>query len=114
MRTHSPIVRTTRFLIALLQLWLLGAAGIADARLEAEVLSVRPHVESGSVPCPERGHPAECAVCNHLRTPLDEVPPVAPLLFAREASSTAQAESGALLPLRAERTLLPRAPPTFA
>jgi hypothetical protein len=61
--------------------WLLGAvfqllagpfAAIADARLEAESLSPRAvsHIEAhGTAQCP-RAHPADCALCQQIASPL--------------------------------------------
>ena len=72
-------LRTLRFLALLIHLALPALAGVADARLEAVAAAEPTHVESADHDCHTRGHPADCAVCQFLRTiPLTAGAPVDP------------------------------------
>jgi hypothetical protein len=72
-------LRTLRVLALLIQLALPALAGVADARLEAAAAAEATHVESADHDCHTRGHPADCAVCQFLRTiPLTAGAPVEP------------------------------------
>ena len=77
-------VRLAWVAIAVLQLVLPGATAWADARLERESASPRAavHIEqTGGSHCP-RVHPTDCALCQHLATPLARVAPVRALFVA--------------------------------
>ena len=100
-------------IVLVLQLALPGATAWADARLERESLTPRgaSHVESHRTPQCPRAHPLDCALCQHLASPLARAAP-APALFV-DAPRVRVSPAGRVRPAQAPSVALPqsRAPP---
>jgi hypothetical protein len=114
MRRYAHRVRITWLCTALLQLALPGAAAWADARLDAAGMHAKRHVESHSTTACVRMHPADCALCRFLTTPLSTARPIA---VAAVAAGTTAPATGVQVegPARPARLLPPsRAPPPLA
>jgi hypothetical protein len=114
MRRSTGLIRTLARVTAFLQLLLPTAVSIADARLERDAMSARAHshVEAATGKDCVRTHKADCALCQHLSTPLSKAAKSAPAPYAvrRELLRVALAVSRAAD--WSERPSLPRAPPT--
>ena len=115
MHRSTGLTRILWRVAALLQLVLPSVVSIADARLERDAMSARAysHVEATTGTDCARVHPSECALCQHLTTPLSKADKPAPPLCAARAEMPAVAFSGTRLEPHATRPTLPRAPPAF-
>ena len=113
MRRSSSRARALSRVTLLLQLLLPTVVSIADARLERDAMSARAysHVEATTGKDCARAHKADCALCQHLTTPLAKAAKAAPPIYAGQCERPAVA-SGAARPTRhAQRPSLPRGPP---
>ena len=114
MRRSTGLIRTLARVTAFLQLLLPTAVSIADARLERDAMSARAysHIEAATGKDCVRLHKADCALCQHLTTPLTRATKSAPAPYAvgcelpRVAFALPRARDWS------ERPSLPRAPPT--
>ena len=113
MRRPTGLVRTLWRVTALLQLLLPTAVSIADARLERDAMSARAfsHVEATTGKDCARTHRSECALCQHLTTPLTKAEKPAPPLAVARCELPAVASGVARTSSRSQRPSLPRAPP---
>lgn len=97
----------------LLQLLLPTVVSLADAKLERDALSARAysHVEATTGKDCARVHKSDCALCQHLTTPIAKAAKTELPLYAsgRERPSVAFGITRASA--HAERPSLPRAPP---
>ena len=97
----------------LLQLLLPTGVSLADARLERDAMSARAysHVEATTGKDCARAHKADCALCQHLTTPIAKSaksdPPVYPGQSERPTVAFAVSRASA----HDQRPSLPRAPP---
>jgi len=114
MRRSSGLIRTLARVTAVLQLLLPTVVSIADARLERVAMSARAysHVEATTGKDCAAAHKADCALCQHLTTPLAKAAKSAPAPYAvrRELPRVTVAVSRAAD--WSEHPSLPRAPPT--
>ncbi len=113
MRRSSSLARALSRVTLLLQLLLPTVVSIADARLERDAMSARSysHVEATTGKDCARAHKADCALCQHLTTPLAKAAKGAPPMYAGQCERPAVA-FGASPPARQpRRPSLPRAPP---
>jgi hypothetical protein len=115
MHRSTGLTRILWRVAALLQLVVPSVVSIADARLERDSVSARAysHVEATTGMDCVRAHPSDCALCQHLTTPLSKAAKPAPPLCAARAEMPAVAFSGTRTDPHAERPTLPRAPPAF-
>jgi hypothetical protein len=113
MRRPSGLMRAFSRVTLLLQLLLPTVVSLADARLERDAMSARAysHVEATTGKDCARAHKADCALCQHITTPVAKgAKPPAPLSVARSTLPDI-AFVIARVSARAERPSLPRAPP---
>jgi hypothetical protein len=115
MHRSTGLTRILWRVAALLQHVVPSVESIADARLERDAVSARAysHVEATTGTDCVRAHPSDCALCQHLTTPLSKAAKPAPPLCAARAEMPAVAFSGTRTDPHAERPTLPRAPPAF-
>ena len=115
MHRSTGLTRILWRVAALLQLVLPSVVSIADARLERDAMSARAysHVEATTGTDCVRAHPSDCALCQHLTTPLSKAEKPAPPLCTARAEMPAVAFSGLWTDPHAEPPTLPRAPPAF-
>ena len=99
---------------ALLQLLLPSVVSIADARLARNASSARAysHVEATTGKDCARVHTSDCALCQHVITPLAKSQKSAPPSPATRAEVPAVAVRVACDSAPKQRPTLPRAPPT--
>lgn len=113
MRRSTSLTRALSRVTLLLQLLLPTVVAIADARLERDAMSARAysHVEATTGKDCARAHKADCALCQHLTTPMAKSaksePPVYPGRSERPAVAFAVSRPSA----HDQRPSLPRAPP---
>ena len=115
MHRSSGLTRILWRVAALLQLVLPLVVSVADARLERDAMSARAysHVEATTGTDCVRVHPSNCALCQHLTTPVSKADKPAPPLCAARGEMPAIAFSGPRAELHAKPPSLPRAPPAF-
>lgn len=115
MRRQSKLTRYLWRVIALVQLLVPSVVSIADAQLERDAMSARAfsHVEATTTKDCVRPHTSDCALCQHLVTPLTKADKPAPPLCAARAEAPAVALSVPRIESVAASPTLPRAPPTF-
>ena len=113
MRRSTPLTRVLSHLTLFLQLLLPTVVSIADARLERDAMSARAysHVEATTGKDCARAHKADCALCQHLTTPLAKAAKAAPPIHAGRSERPAVAIGVSRPSTHAQRPSLPRAPP---
>lgn len=113
MRRSNGLTRLLWRATALLQLLVPTVVSIADARLERDAASARAssHVEETTSKDCVRVHPTDCALCQHLTTPLSKSQKPAPPSSNLRAEQPAVEFRVACDTAPAERPTLPRAPP---
>ena len=113
MRRTSGLKRVLWRVTALLQLLVPLVVSVADAKLERDASSARAysHVEATTGKDCVRVHPSDCALCQHLTTPLAKADKPAPPLCATRAEMPPVAFQAARVVADARRPTLPRAPP---
>ena len=96
-----------------LQLLLPTVVSIADARLERDALSARAysHVEATTGKDCARAHKADCALCQHLTTPIAKAAKPEPPMYADRRERPSVALRVSRTSAYAQRPSLPRAPP---
>jgi hypothetical protein len=114
MRRNSPAVRTLWLLGAAFQLALPGAAGYADARLDALGAAARPHIESHTTKSCTRIHPSDCALCHYLSAPLARRQPMVLAPGATADQILFPAAPVRVAGARSRPHPQPRAPPTLS
>lgn len=104
-------LRLLGLLLAALQLVLPGAATVAEAHLAGELERVA-HVEEYATDCEYLDHPAQCAVCQFLRSAASAgaSPPSPPA--AAERRGTAPETTGLACGSASAFFPLPRSPPS--
>lgn len=114
MHRSTGLVRVLWQITVLLQLMLPTFVSIADARLERDAMSARAysHVESQTGKDCARAHKADCALCQHLTTPLTKADKLAPPAFSDRRELPTVAVCAAQVGAWSHRPSLPRAPPT--
>src|SRR3954463_5378428 len=114
MHRSTGLVRALWQITVLLQLMLPTFVSIADAKLERDAMSARAysHVEAHTGKDCTRAHKADCALCQHLSTPLTKAAKLAPPAFADRRERPAVEVCTAQLAAWSHRPSLPRAPPT--
>jgi hypothetical protein len=113
MRRSTPFTRALSRVTLLLQLLLPTVVSIADARLERDAMSARAHshVEATTGKDCARAHKADCALCQHLTTPLAKSAKAEPPVYAGQCERPSVAFVVSRPSAVAERPSLPRAPP---
>ena len=113
MRRSTRLTRLLWRITALLQLMVPTVISVADARLERDAASARAysHVEENTSKDCVRVHTSDCALCQHLTTPLAKSQKPAPPATAARAGQPAIELRGACETAPAPRPSLPRAPP---
>jgi len=113
MRRSSGLTRALSHITLLLQLLLPTVVSIADARLERDAMSARAHshVEATTGKDCARAHKADCALCQHLTTPIAKAAKSEPPIYAGRSERPALAFAIARASADAQRPSLPRAPP---
>jgi len=114
MRRSSRLTRFVWRLTALMQLFLPSTVSIADAQLERDSMSERAssHVESSTGKDCARAHQSDCALCQHIATPLTKAEKPAPPLPAGRADRPSAAALPTYVPGAERCPTLPRAPPS--
>ena len=113
MRRSTCLTRLLWRVTALLQLLLPSVVSVADARLERDAASARAysHVEATTGKDCARVHTSDCALCQHVITPLAKSQKSAPPSPAARAEVPAVAYRVACETAPKQRPALPRAPP---
>jgi hypothetical protein len=113
MRRAGGLKRAFSHVTLLLQLLLPTVVSIADARLERDALSARAHshVEATTGKDCARIHKAECALCQHLTTPIAKAAKPALPMYAHRRERPSVAFGIARASAHAQHASLPRAPP---
>lgn len=113
MRRSTGLKRVLWRVTALLQLLMPTAVSIADAQLERDAMSARAfsHVEATTGKDCVRVHQSECALCQHLTTPLAKSGKPAPPVYLARAEMPAMAFGVGFVAAPAHRPTLARAPP---
>ena len=113
MHRSTGLVRVLWQITVLLQLMLPTFVSIADARLERDAMSARAysHVESQTGKDCARAHKADCALCQHLTTPIAKAAKPEPPFVACRSERPAVTFEISRLSSHAQRPSLPRAPP---
>lgn len=114
MHRSTGLVRVLWQITVLLQLMLPTFVSIADARLERDAMSARAysHIEAHTGKDCARAHKADCALCQHLTTPLTKAAKLAPPAFADRREPPAVAVCASHVGEWSHAPSLPRAPPT--
>ena len=114
MHRSTGLVRVLWQITVLLQLMLPTFVSIADARLERDAMSARAysHIEAKTGKDCARAHKADCALCQHLTTPLTKAAKLAPPAFADRRERPDIAVCAASAGAWSHLPNLPRAPPT--
>ena len=109
----GELKRAFSHITLLLQLLLPTVVSIADARLERDALSARAysHVEATTGKDCARVHKADCALCQHLTTPIAKAAKPALPMYADRCERPSVAFGITRASARAQRPSLPRAPP---
>ena len=115
MRRTSGFKRVLWRVTALLQLLVPSVVAIADAQLERDAVSARAytHVEATTGKDCVRVHASDCALCQHLTTPLAKADKPAPPLCGGRVERPAVAFEITRVDGGTKRPTLPRAPPSF-
>jgi hypothetical protein len=113
MRRAGGLKRAFSHVTLLLQLLLPTVVSIADARLERDALSARAysHLEATTGKDCARAHKADCALCQHLTTPIAKAAKPEPPLYTARGERPPVASELARAAAHAHRPSLPRAPP---
>jgi hypothetical protein len=113
MRRSTGLTRLLWRVTALLQLLVPTVVSIADARLERDAASARAytHVETTTTTDCVPVHTSDCALCQHVTTPLAKSQKPAPPASAARAEQPAIEFRVACDSPPAQRPTLPRAPP---
>src|SRR5512132_1936970 len=113
MRRPTGLMRVLWRITILLQLMVPTFVSIADARAERDAMSARAysHVEATTGDDCARAHKPDCALCQHLTTPLTKAAKPAPPLYTARCTPPAVERSIGTAPARTPRPSLPRAPP---
>jgi hypothetical protein len=113
MRRTTGLMRALWQITVLLQLILPTFVSIADARAERDAMSARAylHVEGTTGKDCARAHKPDCALCQHLTTPLAKADKPEPPLYAARCAPLAIERSVVPVTARTPRPSLPRAPP---
>src|SRR5678815_573825 len=93
MRRSSSLTRALSHVTLLLQLLLPTVVSLADARLERDAMSARAysHVEATTGKDCARAHKADCALCQHLTTPIAKSAKAEPPIYAGRSERPAVA-----------------------
>jgi hypothetical protein len=112
MRRTSGLKRALSHATLLLQLLLPTVVSLADARLERDAMSARAysHVEATTGKDCARAHKADCALCQHLTTPIAKSAKAEPPIYAGR-SSDRRSIRVSRPSAHDQRPSLPRAPP---
>jgi len=110
---RSHMMRVFSRATLLLQLLLPTVVSIADARLERDAMSARAysHVEGKTGKDCAPAHKADCALCQHLTTPLTKAANPAPPVEVARCALPGVAFAVARGSTHSPRPSLPRAPP---
>lgn len=113
MRRPTGLMRALWRVTVLLQLMLPTFVSIADARAERDAVSARAysHVEATTGKDCARAHKPDCALCQHLTTPLTRAGKPAQPLYAVRCAAPVAERGVAAAAGRSPRPSLPRAPP---
>ena len=113
MRRARGLKRAFSHVTLLLQLLLPTVVSIADARLERDALSARSysHVEATTGKDCARAHKADCALCQHLTTPIAKAAKPALPAYASRCERPSVTFGITSATAHAQRPSLPRAPP---
>ena len=113
MRRSSSLTRALSHVTLLLQLLLPTVVSLADARLERDAMSARAysHVEATTGKDCARAHKADCALCQHLTTPIAKSAKAEPPIYAGRSERPAVAFGVSRPSAHDQRPSLPRAPP---
>ena len=113
MRRSTSLTRAWSRVTLLLQLLLPTVVSIADARLERDAISARAysHVEATTGKDCARAHKADCALCQHLTTPIAKSAKAEPPVSAGRSERPDPALGVSRQSAHAQRPSLPRAPP---
>jgi len=113
MRRSTPLMRVLSHVTLLLQLLLPTVVSIADARLERDAMSARAysHVEATTGKDCARAHKADCALRQHLTTPLAKSAKTESPTYTGQCERPAVAFVVSRPSALAQRPSLPRAPP---
>ena len=113
MRRTTGLKRVLSHATLLLQLLLPTVVSIADARLERDAMSARAysHVEATTGKDCARAHKADCALCQHLTTPIAKSAKAEPPVYAGRSERPAVAFGISRPSAHDQRPSLPRAPP---
>jgi hypothetical protein len=113
MRRASGLKRAFSHVTLLLQLLLPTVVSIADARLERDALSARAysHVEATTGKDCARAHKADCALCQHLTTPIAKAAKPEPPAYTDRCGRPSVAFEISRTSAHTQRPSLPRAPP---
>ena len=114
MRRSTGLMRALCRITAIMQLVLPLVVSIADARLERDAMSARAysHVEATTGKDCAPVHRADCALCQHLTTPIAKGAKPAPPLAVMRCELPPVAFAVGDVSTRAQRPSLPRGPPT--
>ena len=113
MRRPTSLTRAVSRVTLLLQLLLPTVVSLADARLERDAMSARAHshVEATTGKDCARAHKADCALCQHLTTPIAKSAKAEPPIYAGRSERPAVAFGVSRPSAHDQRPSLPRAPP---
>lgn len=113
MGRSSSLARALSRVTLLLQFLLPTVVSIADARLERDAMSARAysHIEATTGEDCARAHKADCALCQHLTTPLAKSGKPEPPVYTGGCERPAVAFGVSRPSRQAQRPSLPRAPP---
>jgi hypothetical protein len=113
MRRAGGLKRAFSHVTLLLQLLLPTVVSTADARLEREALSARAHshVEATTGKDCAPIHKADCALCQHLTTPIAKAAKPELPMYASRCERPSVALGVTRASAHAQRPSLPRAPP---
>lgn len=114
MRHSSRLTRFVWRLTALMQLFLPATVSIADAQLERDAMSARAssHVEANTGKDCARAHQSDCALCQHLTTPLTKAEKPALPVSTGRADQPSASDLRVCVVAAEHQPALPRAPPT--
>ena len=113
MHRSTSLTRALSHVTLLLQLLLPTVVAIADARLERDAMSARAysHVEATTGKDCARAHKADCALCQHLTTPIAKSAKSEPPVYPGRSERPAVAFEVSRASAHDQRPSLPRAPP---
>jgi hypothetical protein len=113
MRRTTGLKRALSHATLVLQLLLPTIVSIADARLERDAMSARAHshVEATTGKDCARAHKSDCALCQHLTTPIAKAAKPEPPIYTDRRERPPLAFGISRASAYAQRPSLPRAPP---